>query len=74
MFGPFDDEGEPIPLEDQPLTKALRQGRPGHAEQQIRSLDGTDHDIAITGFPIVGADGFQGALVFFWPRDGGVEE
>ena len=34
--------------------------------QRIRSLDGTEHEIAVSGLPIVGADGFQGAMIFFW--------
>jgi hypothetical protein len=68
-FGPFDETtGEPIPLDEQPLTVALRAGRPAHAEQRIRSLDGSEYDISVSGLPIVGADGFQGAMVFFWPR------
>ena len=66
-FGPFDGSGDAIPLEDQPLTKALRAGRPAHAVQRIRSLNGTEHDIAVSGLPIVGDGGFQGALIFFWP-------
>ena len=70
-FGPFDESGRPIPLEEQPLTKALRANRPAHAVQRIRSLDGTEHEIAVSGLPIVGADGFQGAMIFFWPVDEG---
>ncbi len=66
-FGPFDESGAAIPLDEQPLTQALRAGRPAHAVQRIRSLDGTQHDIAVSGLPIVSADGFQGAMVFFWP-------
>jgi PAS domain-containing protein len=69
-FGPFEPStGEPIPLEEQPLTKALRANRPAHAEQHIRSLDGTEHDISVSGVPIVGVDGFNGAMIFFWPRE-----
>jgi PAS domain-containing protein len=69
-FGPFDpSSGDPIPLEEQPLTKALRAGRPAHAEQRIRSLDGVEHDIAVSGVPIVGDNDFKGAMVLFWPRE-----
>jgi hypothetical protein len=70
-FGPFDENGKPIPLEEQSLTKALRANRPAHAVQMIRSLAGTEHQIAVSALPIVGADGFQGAMVFFWPVDDG---
>lgn len=70
-FGPFDDAGEPIPLEDQPLTAALRAGRAGHFRHHIRSASGGAHEIEVSGVPIVGTDGFQGAMIFFWQiRDG----
>jgi len=71
-FGPFDpNTGEAIALEDQPLTQALRANRPAHAVQCIRSTDGTQHEINVSGLPIVGADGFTGAMVFFWPAEDG---
>ena len=66
-FGPFDENGSPIPLEEQSLTQALRANRPAHAQQRIRSLDGDEREIAVSALPIVGADGFAGAMVFFWP-------
>jgi hypothetical protein len=68
-FGPFSEDGSPIPLEQQPLTIALRANRPGHAVYRIRSLSGVERTIETSGLPIVGVDGFQGAMVFFWPVD-----
>jgi PAS domain-containing protein len=68
-FGPFDENDHPIPLEKQPLTIALRANRAGHAVYRIRSRGGTDYTIEASGLPIVGVDGFQGAMVFFWPVD-----
>ena len=68
-FGPFDENGEPIPIEDQPLTRALRQNRAGHAEHRIRSAEGGYHDIEVSGLPIIGTDGFQGAMIVFWRVD-----
>jgi PAS domain-containing protein len=68
-FGPFAEDGQPIPLDEQPVTMALRANRPGHAVYGIRSHSGTEHRIETSGLPIVGTDGFQGAMVFFWPVD-----
>jgi PAS domain-containing protein len=53
-FGPLGDD-------------ALRQNCPSHAFMTIRSLDGTERRIEASAMPIVGAGGFQGALVIFWP-------
>ncbi|HEX6712367.1 MAG TPA: hypothetical protein VF066_03240 [Thermoleophilaceae bacterium] len=65
-FGPIDDDGNPIPVETQPLTLALRRNRPAHAHHRIRSIDGVQHDVVVAGVPVIGADGFVGAMVFFW--------
>ena len=65
-FGPIDDQGKPIPVEQQPLTSALRRNRPGHSRHRIKSLAGGEHDIEVSGVPVIGPDGFQGAMVFFW--------
>lgn len=69
-FGPLDSAGEPIPLDELPLTVALRDGRPAHAEFSIRSSDGLIHEIAASAMPIVSnANGASGAMVIFWPLD-----
>jgi PAS domain-containing protein len=69
-FGPLDDEGAPIPLEELPLTTALREGRPAHAEFCVRAADGEIHRIAASAMPIIGhAAGASGAMVIFWPVD-----
>ena len=65
-FGPLDERGEPIPLEDQPVTIALRADRAAHARHRIRSLGGAVHDVEVSGMPLIGTDGFHGAMVFFW--------
>jgi PAS domain-containing protein len=69
-FGPFDPEGMAIPYDELPVTLALRDGRPAHAEHRIRSMRGTDHQIEVSALPIVAEGGQEGAMVFFWPRDG----
>jgi len=69
-FGPLDDEGTAIPIEDLPLTRALRDGRPAHSEFCVRSVNGTIHKIAASAMPIIGnASGASGAMVIFWPVD-----
>jgi PAS domain-containing protein len=69
-FGPFNDDGSAIPIEELPLTCALREGRPAHAEFCIRSSDGENHKIAASAMPIVGSgNGASGAMVIFWPVD-----
>jgi PAS domain-containing protein len=65
-FGPIDDDGNAIPLEQQPLTMALRANRPAHARHRIRSLTGAEHTVDVSGLPVMSADGFQGAMVFMW--------
>ncbi len=69
-FGPFGEDGEPIPIGELPLTRALRDGRPAHTELRIRSSDGEMHRVAASAMPIVGAgSGASGAMVIFWPVD-----
>jgi PAS domain-containing protein len=69
-FGPFDDDGRPIPVDEMPLTGSLRAGRPSHARHRIRSTKGEEHEIEASGLPIVGSDrGSSGAVVIFWPID-----
>jgi PAS domain-containing protein len=65
-FGPLDERGEPIPVEQQPVTIALRANRAAHARHRIRSLGGAVHVVEVSGLPIIGASGFHGAMVFFW--------
>jgi PAS domain-containing protein len=66
-FGPFDDHGERIPFDQLPLTIALRKGRPAHAQFQIRSIDGSNHEIEVSAMPIVAGGGARGAMAIFWP-------
>jgi PAS domain-containing protein len=66
-FGPFDEEGRPIPFDAHPLTLAVRGGRAGHYVQRFRTEDSGQFEVAVSAIPLVGASGFEGALVFFWP-------
>ncbi|HWB69505.1 MAG TPA: PAS domain-containing protein [Solirubrobacterales bacterium] len=67
MFGPFDPQGEPIPYDELPLVVAVRNGRPAHADFEIRSTDGTMHSVEASAFPILTTHGSQGAIAVFWP-------
>ena len=70
-FGPFDRDGTPIPVEDLPLTIALRQSRPAHSSFTIRSITGNEHRIEVSALPIVTVDGMRGAMAIFWPQTDG---
>jgi PAS domain-containing protein len=72
-FGPLDKGGEPLPFDQLPLTIALRQGRPAHAEFSIRSLDGRNHQIEVSAMPIVATGGARGAMAIFWPANSAKE-
>jgi PAS domain-containing protein len=67
LFGPFDASGAPIPYDELPLVKAVRNGRPAHAEFAIRSTDGASHSVEASAFPILTAHGSRGAIAVFWP-------
>lgn len=67
MFGPFDDAGEPITYDELPLVVAVRNGRPAHADFEIRSANGTRHRVEVSAFPILTTHGSQGAIAVFWP-------
>jgi PAS domain-containing protein len=67
-MGPFGEDGKPIPLEENPTTKALRRGRPFHGRFTIRSVRGDEHEIESSALPIVAEGGQEGAMIFFWPR------
>ena len=67
--GPFGDDGEPLPLEEIPTTKALRRGRPAHGRFTVRSVKGEEYEIESSALPIVAEDEQEGAMIFFWTSD-----
>ena len=67
LFGPFDESGEPIPYDELPLVRAVRDDRPAHAEFEIQSADGTRHHVEASAFPIQTTHGSRGAIAVFWP-------
>jgi PAS domain-containing protein len=66
-FGPFAEDGEPIPYDENKLTESLREGRPAHGNFRICVAGNVHQDIAASAIPIVGPDGSSGAIVIFWP-------
>jgi len=65
-FRPRQPGGRELPVEELPLTIALRDGSPGHAEMEITGADGQDHQIAVSAIPIRGQSGQHGAFAIFW--------
>jgi PAS domain-containing protein len=70
-LGPFDDGGQPLPIDELATTKALRRGRPAHDSFVVRSVTGEEHEIEASALPIVADAGQEGAMIFFWSRDDG---
>lgn len=69
-YGPFGDDGTPIPLDDLPTAQAIRRGRPAHGVFRIRSTSGAEYEIESSAFPIFASEqGSSGAMIFFWPMD-----
>ena len=67
MFEPKDGNGMAIPIEQLPLTKALRDLQPGHITMDITGLDGDRKTIEVTAIPLFArADEFVGAVAIFW--------
>jgi PAS domain-containing protein len=66
-FGPISSAGDPMSVEELPLTMALRGGRPAHHRLRIQSLDDTEHEIEVSAIPIVTTEGTRGAIAIFWP-------
>jgi PAS domain-containing protein len=65
-LGPLDEEGQPLPTDQLPLTIALRDGRPGYGRFHVRTDRGLIPIVA-AGLPLTGSGGRHGALVAFWP-------
>jgi PAS domain-containing protein len=64
-----DVDGNGVPLEQTPLLVALRERRPVHRRVFISGLDGRDHEIEVTAFPLLGGGGHLiGGVTMFWER------
>ena len=66
-FRPFDEAGNPILPQSNPLVIVLNQRRPAHSRLWIRGLDGASRHIEVVAFPIIGqARKFLGGIAIFW--------
>ncbi len=65
-FGPLDEKGNRVPVDELPLASALREGRPAHARLRFR-LEGREREVEASGLPLVGPNGYRGAVVALWP-------
>lgn len=68
-FVPRDESGEPIAVDELPLTVALSRQQPAHGRMHVRSPAGAEHAIEVHAMPIVGSAGMSGALAIFWEID-----
>ncbi len=67
IFKTNDGNGNPIPPEDLPLVKTLKDCFPYHKTFWIESLKGQSEKISLTSYPILGRTGkFLGAVAIFW--------
>ena len=68
-FKPVDEHGEPIPLQDLPLSQAFRSGIPTHGHLRIEAVDGRTRDLEVVALPLrVQGDELVGGLAMFWER------
>ena len=67
IFKPVDEFKNPLPPEELPLVKTLRNVYPYHKTFWIESLQGKTQKISVTSFPIIGRSGnFSGGIAIFW--------
>jgi len=67
LFAPLDTDGKAIPIDDLPITRALRVLQPGHVKMTIVGLDDERRAIEVTAFPLFArANDFVGAVAIFW--------
>jgi PAS domain-containing protein len=62
-----DNEGNPVPAENRPITHVLERREPTHQSFWLRGMDGVRRHIDITAFPLIGqADRYLGVVAIFW--------
>ncbi len=67
VFNPMDAEGRPIPPDELPLVRTLKDQYPYHRNFRIESLKGERREISVTSYPMISRSGsFLGAVAIFW--------
>ena len=70
LMAPRFADGRPLPVEDMPGIRAMRERRPAHVAFHVTGLDGVLRAIEATGIPLESARGnVLGALVILWGQD-----
>ncbi len=66
-FKPVDDGGQPLPPDELPLVKTLKNSLPYHKNFGIENMQGRIEKISVTSYPIIGRTGkMLGAVAIFW--------
>jgi PAS domain-containing protein len=69
IFAFRDEQGAPLTVEQTPLVVALKERRPVHRRVWMRGFDGSDNEVEVTAFPLLGGGGHLiGAVAMFWAR------
>jgi len=69
LFRPSDEAGNPIPIGETPVGRAVTRHEPAHASLTLRGADGVTRPIEATAFPLLAHTTEQvGSIVIFWER------
>jgi PAS domain-containing protein len=69
LFAPETPDGKPLPLEELPTGIALTERKPHHRELCFTDAEGNQHEVSVTGFPLIGRENeLFGAVTVFWVR------
>jgi PAS domain-containing protein len=72
LFEPRTLDEEPLTPEQTPSGIALLERRPAHGSFAFRGLDGRDHEITVTAFPLLSRpDEVVGVMSIFWEPPAG---
>jgi PAS domain-containing protein len=67
---PTDSEGNPIAVEELPLSGVIIRRRPMQRSVWVRGFDGVRRHLSVTGFPLVGQAGTDlGSVALLWEAD-----